>query len=176
MGAIDGISLSLTAAELLFEQSDARAREAVAKLDAGSGATALINSLRISASQNELVAVGVFSIFEARMRDKVEGRSFFKGLQEMLLKEELFELANKFRLYYLAVNVLKHGAGSSHNELLKVLDLPFAVRATTTEFFMEGDVSEPDGLIDVEDFGFLNGLLEVISSVHTFLIECKPDV
>lgn len=54
-------------------------------------------------------------------------------------------------MYYYAINVLKHGQGSSYNRLnAKSNILPFKIKQNNT-FIDEGDVSELSFLIKVDD-------------------------
>jgi hypothetical protein len=62
------------------------------------------------------------------------------------------QLAHQFNDYRLAINVLKHGRGWSYQELLaKSSQLAFKVRPIAEPFFFEGDVTEVDVLIDVDN-------------------------
>jgi len=66
----------------------------------------------------------------------------------------------------LAVNVLKHGQGSSYEELLKTPNLPFTIKQPGDFFFDEGDIAEPEGLIHVTSTGFFEGLIQTLSRAH----------
>ena len=77
-------------------------------------------------------------------------------------------MADSFNDYRLAINVLKHGSGRSYGQLLaKSANLEFNVKPEGEPFFYEGDVSEVDVLIDVDE-RFVRrcaGLIEEVSSV-----------
>ena len=57
-----------------------------------------------------------------------------------------------FDQFAAAVNVLKHGRGRSYDWLLSMREtLPFFLKGRDQHFFFEGDVSEPDTLVLVDD-------------------------
>lgn len=81
-------------------------------------------------------------------------------------------LADDFRAYRLAVNVLKHGAGRSHEALLSFQDnLPFNIRRMD-EFFGEGDAVGGQSLVEVDD-RFISGLARLIEMTRARLAELE---
>ena len=119
--------------------------------------------------QVEVAVVGVFSLFEARMQPQFPKGPFFKQLKAHLIELGQPELATSIWHYYLAVNVLKHGHGSSYEELRKTPGLPFSIKQLDDVFFDEGGVAEPEGLIDVTATGFFEGLIRTLSRIHICL-------
>ena len=76
----------------------------------------------------------------------------FIQLDDHLRKNGKAQLASAIYDYRLAVNVLKHGEGRSHQELLARADeLEFKVRADGDHFREEGDVSDVGILVDAND-------------------------
>ncbi len=169
MGAIDGVPLLLRAAEVTARKFDESVSELHKLIDEQGGQTVFVNGLRLATIQIEIAAVGVFSLFEARIQPHFQNGNVFRKLKAHLNKEGQSELANDFWHYYLAVNVLKHGPGSSYNELLKAPNLPFAIKQPGVPVFDEGDVAEPEGLINVTATGFFEGLILTLSRTHKFL-------
>lgn len=169
MGAIDGVSLLLSAAEVTAQRFDESVSELHKLVNEHGGQTVFVNSLLMATVQIEISVVGVFSLFEARMQHKFPNGPFFKKLRVHLIELGQAELATDVWYYYLAVNVLKHGSGSSYEELCKIPDLPFSIKQPGEFFFEEGDVAEPEGLINVTATGFFKGLISTLSRVHACL-------
>lgn len=81
------------------------------------------------------------------------------------------ELLVKFEDFYYAINVLKHGKGSSYTKLLeKKSSLPFEITQADSFFRNEGDVSEIETLIYVDD-KFLENCLAVICQCYDALFD-----
>jgi len=117
-----------------------------------SGATRLVNALRIFRLQRAILAVGMFSMFEALLQTKLNWTQPFGQLDDYLRKHHKPDLASTITDYRLAINVLKHGEGRSHSELMARADkLEFKVRADGDHFHEEGDVSDVSILINADD-------------------------
>ena len=127
MGAIDGVPLLLSAAEVTAHRFDESVTELHNLMKEQGGQTVFVNSLRMATVQIEISVVGVFSLFEARLQHKFQNGPFFKKLKVHLIELGEDQLATDVWHYYLAVNVLKHGFGSSYKELCKSPDLPFEI-------------------------------------------------
>ena len=67
------------------------------------------------------------------------------------------------------MNVLKHGRGQSYEELLATPNLPFFLKRSEDNFFEEGDIAEPESLIDFRAMGFFEGLVDALRQAHLFL-------
>ncbi|MBL3576314.1 hypothetical protein JMK10_00355 [Rhodovulum sulfidophilum] len=169
MGAIDGMPLLLSAAELTAQRFGESVSELHTLMNQQGGQTVFVNGLRMATVQIEFSVVGVFSLFEARMQHKFPNGSFFKQLRVHLIEAGQNQLATDVWHYYLAVNVLKHGAGQSYKELCKSPDLPFMIKKPGELFFEEGDVAEPEGLINVIEKDFFKSLISTLSRVHMLL-------
>lgn len=154
MGAIDGVPLLLSAAEVTAQRFDESVSELHKLMDEQGGQTVFVNGLRLATVQIEISVVGIFSLFEARMQTKFPNGPFFKNLRAHLVDLGQAQLATDVWQYYLAVNVLKHGQGPSYNELCKTPGLPFSIKLPEEAFFEEGDIAEPEGLINVTGTGF----------------------
>jgi hypothetical protein len=117
-----------------------------------SGATNLVKTLQMIQLQKAVLAVGLFSIFEADLQTSLGCKNGFKKVKEILNSKGRAELKERFEDLYLAINALKHGRGSSYDALVaKAEQLPFRVKMPNESFFFEGDVSEVDTLIEVND-------------------------
>ena len=110
----------------------------------------------------ELLAVDIFAVFEARMQHHFKRGPFARKLKALLSGAGQPDLAYRIYQYYLAINVLKHGAGASHRELLKSKTHLFVVRS--------GDESDGAGsLIDVTTPVFFGELTDAILESYRFL-------
>ena len=107
--------------------------------------------------QKAIYAVGMFSIFEAVLQDRLQFTDGFKEALVLLETKGESKLKEQFHDLHLAINVLKHGKGRSYNFLIKKASaLPFKIKQPLDSFFKEGDVSEVTTLVEVDDaFVFL---------------------
>jgi hypothetical protein len=129
------------------------------KLDAleKSADTGLVKTVQMIQLQKIILSVGIFSIFEAWLQDKLNCKDGFKTAKE-ILKNKDKELYKQFNQFYLAINVLKHGRGPSYDKLVIMAnELSFTLKMPGQSFFDEGDVSEVSPyLIQVDDQFVLN--------------------
>lgn len=128
----------------------------------------------------EATAVDTFTLFEARMQHHFRRGPFSRKLKALLLESGKSDLADRVHQSYLAVNVLKHGKGASHRELLAMENPLFAVKAapksapnsgapdTSSDTDVEDSKSTP-GLVDVGVPGFFEGLAATIVEAYHFL-------
>lgn len=138
------------------------------------GTTALLKSLQAVELQGAIVTVGMVSMFDAALQDTLECRDGFQEALKIIEEAKDPDLFTRFRDVQLAVNVLKHGKGRSHKDLLaRRNELPFRVRAED-EFFNEGDVSELATLVQV-DGAFLRHCSETIDLVAVLIKRERPD-
>ena len=138
------------------------------------GTTILVKALQAIELQGAIVAVGMVAMFDAALQDALECKDGFSEALKVIEQAQEFELITRFRDVQLAVNVLKHGKGRSHNELMARRDqLPFRVRAED-ESFSEGDVSELATLVQVDN-AFLHYCSETIDLVAALIKKVKPN-
>ena len=117
-----------------------------------SGATRLVKALQMIQLQKVVAAVGMFSIFEAMLQERLSCRDGFVEARKILKEAGESDLERRFSLYVSAINVLKHGRGRSYDALLaEAEELPFRVKHPDEHFFCEGDVSEISTLVQVDD-------------------------
>lgn len=115
----------------------------------------------------ELAAVDIFTVFEARMQRHFKRGPLSRKVEARLSAAGHADLAHRLHQYYLAINVLKHGTGASHRELLSAKKPMFAViQAAEGPARAEG---APSGLIDVMSPRFFDGLAETILEAFQFL-------
>lgn len=131
-----------------------------------SSATVHVKALQMVQLQRVVSAVGMFSIFDAMLQDSLQCKDGFKRAAELLEEFDEVELKKRFDSLRLAVNVLKHGAGRSYDELLGLPNLPFRLKQPGDSFFDEGNVSEVSTLIEVDD-AFVQMCAEAIRGVST---------
>lgn len=130
-----------------------------------SGATKLIVALQMIQLQKAIFAIGMFSIFEANLQDRLGCDAGFDEAKRILDRAGETALRESFEQVRLAINVLKHGRGPSYQKLVDMeAPLPFRVMPPDERFFEEGDVFEISTLVEVDDaFVWLCG--DVISEV-----------
>lgn len=139
-----------------------------------SAATPLVKALQMVQLQKAILAVGMFSLFEAMLQDGLECSDGFREAGEILDREGEMVLKERFVDLQLAINVLKHGRGRSYDALIAKADrLPFRIKRPGEAFFFEGDVSEIATLIEVDDAFVLN-CLEVIRQVSETVQKTRP--
>jgi hypothetical protein len=85
-----------------------------------SGATRLIKNLQMIQLHRAVIAVGIFSLFESVVQDRLECRDGFAAVRECLERAGEVDLGNRFSLFVYAVNVLKHGRGRSYDALIAI--------------------------------------------------------
>jgi hypothetical protein len=104
-----------------------------------SAATTLVKTLQMAQLQKAIIAVGMFSMFDAILQNQLQCRDGFKKAGEILESQGKMVLKEKFSDLQLAVNVLKHGKGRSYEDLVKkAATLPFRVKLPVDDFFMKG--------------------------------------
>lgn len=115
----------------------------------------------------ELAAVDIFAVFEARMQHHFKRGPLSRKVKEALLAAGQADLADRLHQYYLAINVLKHGTGASHRELLNNKSTLIVVKQATDATTSSDNVTT--GLIDVTLPQFFDGLAETILEASEFL-------
>lgn len=153
-----------------LNQAETRLAE---ELHAGA-ATPLVKSIQILQLQRAILAVGMFSMFEAILQDGLDCKDGFIEAKKILRSEDETLLNKRFSDFQLAINVLKHGRGHSYNELIRSLELPFRIKQPNEVFFCEGDVSEVSTLIEVDD-AFVRNCAQVIYEVSGIIKRARPD-
>ncbi len=140
-----------------------------------SGDTILVKTLQMIQLQKVIMAIGMFSLFEAMLQDELNCKNGFSKAKEILLKSNHFVLREKFIDLEMAINVLKHGRGNSHDALIKKNGgtLKIYIKELNLENHEEGDVSEVNTLILVDDT-FINYCSEVIFEVSKVIKEIYP--
>jgi len=139
-----------------------------------SSATHHIKNLQMIQMHKAIMAVGLFSLFEAVLQDGLEVEHGFREADAVLAALGDADLALRFRQYRLAVNVLKHGRGKSYDALAaKISDLPFRMKGPDEAFF-EGDVSEVSTLIEVDD-AFVSACADLVREVSAVLRAARPE-
>ena len=130
-----------------------------------SGATGLVNNLRTFTTLYSIICVGGFSIFEAGLKLRFEWERPFNQLDVELRTQARNDLADRFKDYRDAVNVLKHGTGPSYDRLLERRNtISFKILGKEENFFDEGDVSALGRLIDA-DSNFVEGCAACIEEI-----------
>ena len=132
------------------------------------GSTRLVLTLQKMQWERSIFAIGMFSLFEAVVQKelKIEKGSAFKELKQKLKNHNKIELLESFEEFYCAINVLKHGKGISYTKLLeKRNSLPFEIKPADSIFRNEGDVSEIEALVCVDN-NFLEKCLAIICKCY----------
>lgn len=140
-----------------------------------SGATSLVKTLQMIKLQKIVLAVGMFSIFEASLQDRLSCSDGFREAGEILDQQGENVLNEKFSDLAAAINVLKHGRGRSYDALVaKAHTLPFRVKIPGETFSLEGDASEVSTLVEVND-AFVQRCGNVIGQVSQVLRRTRQD-
>lgn len=140
-----------------------------------SGATSLVKTLQMIQLQKAILAVGMFSMFEATLRDGLNCADGFREASTILEDTAHLILKERFGDLQLAINVLKHGRGRSYDALVKKAEtLPFRVKRPEEKVFYIGDVSEISTLVEVDD-EFVLSCAEVIREVTHVVRTARPD-
>lgn len=147
------------------------AEDAVAKELETRAATSLVMALRVFRLQRAVLAVGMFSLFESLLQDAMGWRDPFATLPGFLRGNSEPGSAQVFEDYRDAINVLKHGRGRSYDRLVARAEaLEFKVKAPDENLFEEGDVSEVQTRVLVDD-RFVQRCAEVIEETATLVRE-----
>ena len=157
----------VAAAQVNAKISEGRILDILKLMEGQNISDAQVEALRAATVLLELVAVDIFSLFEARMQHHFKRGPFSRKLKSLLLKSQQTNLADKFYQYYLAINVLKHGKGASYRELLNVPNSLFVVKSNEDIIIDEEHPST--GLVDVSVPGFFDGLISTILEAYHFL-------
>ena len=156
----------VAAAQANAKTSEDCISEVLKLMDGQSGSDAQVEELRAATVSLELATVDIFSLFEARMQHHFRRGPFSRKLKSLLLAAGQTDLADRVHQYYLAVNVLKHGKGASHRELLNAPNSLFVVKPTED---IIADEAHAAGLVDVSVPGFFDGLTTTILEAYHFL-------
>lgn len=141
----------------------------------GDGSTSRVIMARMMMMRATIVATGTISVFEALLQQSLDWEQPFARLDSHLREHGLDDLAERFLDYRDAINVLKHGAGRSHDRLLDRSDrLDFRVRALDQPFHDEGDVSEVSTLVRA-DLAFVRNCGRLVGEVAEALRRTMPD-
>jgi hypothetical protein len=139
-----------------------------------SAATRLVKILQMINLHKVVLAVGMFSIFEAHLQDSLGCKNGFAEAKNILNQAGEKKINECFNDLILAVNVLKHGKGRSYDTLVeRANQVPFRVKLPDESFFFEGDVSEISSLVEVDD-AFVELCSKSIDDVSNVLRQIHP--
>lgn len=83
-----------------------------------SGSTTLVKNLQMIRLQKVILAVGMFSIFDAILQDRLNCENGFTEAKKILKENGEMELLSHFQNIQSAINALKHGRGKSYYNLI----------------------------------------------------------
>lgn len=131
-----------------------------------------IKSLQMIQLQKSIIVIGLFSLSESILQNRLNCSNGFKTSKSILKKTGKLDLLDRFNDFYCAINVLKHGEGKCYNYLLeRQKTLPFKVKKPDEDFFSEGDVSEVSTLIKVDN----KFVLDCAELIKDFFSEIKKE-
>lgn len=141
-----------------------------------SGATTHVKTLQMIRLQKTIMAVGIFSLFEATLQERLNCEKGFAEAKKILKQDGNEAILDRFNDLQLAINVLKHGRGKSYDALLAKDGgtLQPYIKQLNEQFFDEGDVSEISTLINVND-EFIYNCGEVIEQISEIIRNVRPD-
>ncbi len=135
-----------------------------------SSATAIVKAAQMIQLQKAISAVGMFSMFDAILQERLQCEDGFKGAAALLEAKGELLLKERFADLQLTINVLKHGKGRSYDALVQKADtLSFRIKLPGEAFFNEGDVAEVSTLVEVDD-AFVLLCAEVIHDVSVSIM------
>ena len=171
---LDDIETLVTAGRATAHQVRGSLKDIYSALET-SGATRVLSGIDICNSQVALSLVGVFSVYESRLQTAIGGDKPVDDLIKLLASAGHAADAAALDDYRLAVNVLKHGVGSSHTKLLaRKSRLPFQVQANFGELAVEGDVCPPSDLVVVST-EHLEQCCDLFERTWVFVQAALPD-
>lgn len=154
-----------------LKDSSERVQEA---LQSSGGASVHIKNLQVIRLEKAIMAVGMFSMFDAMLQGGLSCEDGFAGARECLESAGEIELARRFAQFTTAINVLKHGRGRSYDILLAEAEpLPFHLLRPGESF--EGDSTQIAALIEVDD-AFVMACAGVIRKVSDVINRIRPGV
>lgn len=160
----------VAAAQANVKPSQDRISEIRADLQGRTPTAAETHDLHAARVAIEGLAVDIFTLFEARMQHHFKRGPFSRKLQNALIAAGQSGLAEHVHHYYLMINVLKHGKGASHRELLAGQGSVFVLAPSEdTTIASSGNDQAPSAFIDVSQQGFFEGLSATISDAYQFL-------
>jgi hypothetical protein len=134
-----------------------------------SAETRLVKTLQTIQLAKVIMAVGMFSTFDAILQDQLATQNGFEAARKAIERHGHQDIGGRFFQFSSAINVLKHGRGRSYESLLADVDnLPFRMKRPDQYSFSEGDVSEVSTLIEVDD-RFISACAEIIRDVSQLL-------
>lgn len=142
-----------------------------------SGATSLVKTLQMARLERTIFVVGMFSVFEALLQDRLNCKNGFDEVKGILKKASEIEILNQFTDFELVVNTLKHGRGKSYNALIKKegISITSKIKTVNQDYFDEGDISEISTLVDIDD-NFIYSCADIINRVSELIKKYRPDV
>jgi hypothetical protein len=167
MGVSQSVPELIAAARENAKPSEACIEEILIQYDLRNIPEVQVEELRAATVALELIAVDIFSVFEARMQHHFKRGPFSRKLKALLLAAKRADLADRVHQYYLAVNVLKHGRGASYRELLETPKTFLVVKPYDAA--VVDAVPVRPGLVDVAVPGFIEGLTTTILEAFEFL-------
>ena len=139
-----------------------------------SASTILVKNLQMVSMQRVIMAVGILSIFEAHLQDRINCVDGFQEARKLLIAAGECSLDSRFGQFVAAINVLKHGRGRSYDMLLSQFgNLPFRMKGPNEFLFFEGEVSEISTLIQV-DKKFILQCASIIRQVSVVVQQTYP--
>jgi hypothetical protein len=163
MAASESLLDLINAAQEQAKTHQTRIDQILATSDANSRSAEEVDALQSATKALETATIDAFSLFEARMQHHFKRGPFSRKLTARLREAGETKLTDQVHQYYLAANVLKHGKGASHRELLKTPTPLVTLRSD------EPDAETPTSLIDVTTGGFFDGLCATIIAATHFL-------
>ncbi len=157
----------VSAAQDTARAAQDRSSEILSVADGQDLSDAQANEVKAQTLAIELAAVDIFAVFEARMQRHFKRGPLSRKVKAALLEAGQADLADRLHQHYLAINVLKHGTGASHRELLNNKSTLLVVKQAPDAPANAQDVST--GLIDVTTPHFFDGLAETILEAYHFL-------
>lgn len=133
-----------------------------------------VRAMQMVNLQKAMFVIGMFSLLESTVQKDSKCKNGNNEIKDKLCVHGYEKVKEKYELYCAAINILKHGKGSSYDFLMKNYHkLPFKVKLPDEVFFYEGDVSEISTLIEVDNEFVINCavLVDVIYKILTCIYD-----
>ena len=136
-----------------------------------------IKKLQMINLQKTFFFIGVFSYYESLLQERLNSKNGFAEVKKILKNNNEFQLLEEFNELQCIVNVLKHGKGSSYNELLQKQKrkININIKHRNLNYFNEGNVNEICSIIEVDD-KFITKSVRLINAIAIAIQKYNPEV
>lgn len=130
-----------------------------------SGSTKHVRYLQSVSMQRNIIACGLFSLFESSMQAKVGGEKTLTKLRKMLKDNGKVDLCDRLLIFETVNNILKHGIGDSHRKFENRTDA-FSINIRNKYFHSaDGDISNCASIANIKS-EYIFDMLETLNEIE----------